>query len=380
MSRTDLLVSQIETWACRLPLPAPIDFGRFVALERHFVGVRIRTRDGLVADCLAQTRGCPIDVVLADVIAPLLVGKSAFDIESRRIEVARALTALELDGAIGRAWSLCEICMQDLRAQAAGWPLWRLLGGSPRRVPVELVEGYALVEETAEGFADRLARRVTEGYRAIKIEAAHYTQEVEILRRLELLRKKTGPDCAFVLDFAWSWPTATCKRDFLQALCELKIDWIEDPFPRERVEQYKELKKISKLPIGCGDETTRLSDVAALIDQEAIDVVRIDATTIGGITAARNLASHARSRSLRVSFHERPEVHEHCVFGFDSADHVEIFPVDRPFDCAHELLEAPVIPRVSKGLLEPSDQAGTGIRLRMDALQKTARRYTPISA
>lgn len=380
LSGSELLISRIETWACRLPLTAPIDFGSFVARERHYAAVRVHTHDGLTADCLAQTRGSPVDIVLAEVLAPLLVHKSAFDIESRRLEVARTLTALELDGAIGRAWSLCEICLQDLRSQAAGIPLWRMLGGSPRQVPVLLVEGYSLVEETADGFAERLARRVSEGFRAIKVEAAHYSGSAEVLRRLELFRKKAGFDCALVLDFAWSWPDPASKRDLLAGLEELKVEWLEDPFPRHSIRHYRELKTVCKLPVGCGDESTRPSDLFALIDAGAIDVVRIDATTIGGVSAARQIASHGRSCSRRVSFHERPEVHEHCVFGFDSADHVEIFPVDRPFDCAHEILEEPVASRVTRGFLEPGHRPGTGIRLRADALERWAWRHTEIGS
>lgn len=376
MDGSEPLIERIETWACRLPLAVPIDFGSFIARERHYVAVRIHTRDGLSADCLAQTRGSPVDVVLAEVIAPLLVKRGAFDVESRRLEVTRALAALELDGAIGRAWSLCEICLQDLRSQAAGVPLWRMLGGSPRQVPVALVEGYALLEETAEAFADRLARRVSEGFRMIKIEAAHYSDSGEILRRLELFRKKASADCSLVLDFAWSWPDPASKRDLLAGLAELNVEWLEDPFPRYSIQQYQELKKICKLHVGCGDESTRPADIIALIDAGAIDVVRIDATTIGGISAARQIAAHGRSRSLRVSFHERPEVHEHCVFGFASADHVEVFPVDRPFDCAHEILAEPVVSRVTSGLLAPSRRPGTGIRFRADALERWAWRRT----
>lgn len=379
MGRSNLVISRIEAWAFRLPLVAPIDFGAFIARERNYVGVRLHTREGLTADCLAQARGSPIDVIFAEVFAPLLLGKSALDLESRSGEVHRALIALEWDGAIGRAWSLAEICLQDLRAQAAGWPLWQMLGGNPRPVPVELVEGYALVGESPEQFADRLAGRAAEGYRALKIEAGHYASGPDILRRLELFRSGAGFDCAIILDFAYGWANAAGKRDLVQGLGDLKIEWLEDPFPRQYVDQYRELKAFSRIPIGCGDESTRPADIFALIDAGAIDVVRLDASTIGGITAVRQIASHARSRQLRVSFHERPEVHEHCVFGFDSADHIEIFPIDRPFDCAHDVLEEPVIARVRDGMLEPSDRPGTGIRLRTSALEKLAWRHVDVT-
>ena len=128
-----------------------------------------------MADCLSQTRKAPVDVAILDVLAPALIGRDGLDIPARSADLAGTLRALERDGVFGRGVSLLEMCLHDLKAQAAGLPLWRLY--CDRRshpLDVFLVEGYEMAGETDETFAERLQARQAEGYRMMKLEAAHY--------------------------------------------------------------------------------------------------------------------------------------------------------------------------------------------------------------
>src|SRR5690606_4356485 len=112
------------------------------------------------------------------------------------------------------------------------------------------------------------------------------------------------------------------------------------------------------------------TDLYTLISMRAVDVLRIDATAIGGIGAAKNLGNEATRRGLRVSYHEHPEVHEHCAFGFGMVDHIEMFPTDRQFDQAHRLTLTNSFQRVSNGFLAPSSHPGTGVQLNIPAVKQ----------
>lgn len=377
---SDLSIDRVDVWACTLPLSQPIDFGTFQVHERHHVVVRIRTRGGLVSDCVAQSRGSPIDVAFADLIAPLIMGRDATEIDAIGTDVERALSAMETEGVLGRAWSVAEICLHDLCAQAEGLPLWRMLGAHRDRAPVQLVEGYALVGESNEAFAERLAARVAEGYKMLKIEAAHYASADEIFARLRAFRRLAGESAGLVLDFAWTWRDARSHQDFVLNLVDLGVLWIEDPFPRTRIGAYQDLRAMSPVPVGCGDEATRPGDLTALMRAGAIDELRADATTIGGIGALRLLTAEAKRLGLGVSYHEHPETHEHCVFGFAGVDSVEIFPTDRPFDRVHDLVQNSVFERVRDGWLSATETPGTGVRLRDDVVQAYAHRYHVIDS
>ena len=376
-----LKIRRIEAWACVLPLGQTLAIGPFQVRQRSHLVVRIHTEDGLRADCVTQTRGSPLDVMIADVIGPRLIGREAVDLDACRAHLRRDLAAMEFDGAVGRAWSALEICMHDLQAQAAGLPLWRHLGGRGA-YPAEamVVEGYALEDESDAQFVDRLLRRVEQGFRRIKIEAGHYGDSEALPRRLEAFRRQAGDDCRLVLDFAWTWDRAHAHLELARKVASYRLDWLEDPLDRTLLHDYRLLRQQSGVSIGCGDETSRAADLEALAAASAIDVLRIDATTIGGIEPLRRLSIGAIERGLRVSYHEHPEVHQHCVFGFGAADHVEMFPTDRPFDRVHTLIVDSPFDRVRNGMLQPPEHAGSGIRLRMDAVEQTARRHHRIEA
>jgi L-alanine-DL-glutamate epimerase-like enolase superfamily enzyme len=371
---TNTIIETVETWACSVPLPAPLSFGNFVVSSREYAAVRISTRGGLVADCLGHTRRSPVDVAISDLLTPRLLGKDAVDLGERRSDLMRATLAIEHDGVIGRARSLVDICLWDIRGQALNVPIWRLLGGHRREVPVALVEGYAIGGEREGDLPSRLLARAAEGYSFFKVEAAHYGDPEPVGRILAAVRAEA--DVKFTCDLAWSWQTARQGIEAASAWEGLGIAWIEDPMPRERLSEIAFLRQHSRIPIGVGDEATRVADLESLMNSGCIDVLRIDATTIGGFSSALALAEQAMRRGFRISYHVNPEVHRHCVFANDAADHIEVFPADRPFDCSHVLIEQPSFGDIRHGALGPVAAPGTGLRLNTEAVKRHAYRHS----
>lgn len=192
----DTAIDRIETWACTIPLPAALSFGAFTISQRRYAVLRVVTKGGLVADCVGHTRGSPVDVAITDLFASALLGKDALDHGERLADLARMTVAMEDDGVLGRARSLIDICLWDLKAQAFGVPLWKLLGGSPRTVSVGLVEGYEIAGETESDIAARLAGRVDEGFDFLKMEAAHYGDPQAVRRFSRIRGAKPRMTCA----------------------------------------------------------------------------------------------------------------------------------------------------------------------------------------
>jgi L-alanine-DL-glutamate epimerase-like enolase superfamily enzyme len=208
----------------------------------------------------------------------------------------------------------------------------------------------------------------------MKLEAAHYETPTLLAARVAAIRRHAGKDLRLVLDFAWSWPSVEHGLKCAAPLRDLDIDWLEDPFHRDRVADYADVTAGAGIPIGAGDETTQARQMLRLIEADALHVARVDATTLGGFGPAEEVARQAAARGMRVSFHERPEVHQHLAFGLGLADHVEVFPTDRPFDCAHMLIREPAFDRISKGRLSPPTAPGSGLKLDDKALAKSAKR------
>ena len=374
-----MIIDKIETWLCDVPIANPINLGKFMVMRRSYLAIRVHA-GRFSADCVSQSRGAPLDAVVAEVLAPRLLGKDARDLAAHRAMLELELTALEMHGSIGRAWSAVEICLQDLRAQACGWPLWRMLGGNPRPIPVLLVEGYAIGGESDEAFVDRLVARVGEGFSLLKIEAGHYKDGASLIEQLELFRKKAGDKPQIVLDMAWSWKEAKSWARTTRALEDLGIAWIEDPFSSNAVQRYRELRRDTVVPIGGGDETSRTESMHALLEADALDLIRLDATTMGGIEAVRQLTTDAARRGVAVSHHVHPEIHEHLAFGLGVAGHVEMFPTDRQFDRIHDFTLMPAFDRVVGGHLAPSETPGTGLKLDLERVASFGARHLSVSA
>jgi L-alanine-DL-glutamate epimerase-like enolase superfamily enzyme len=372
-------IDQIDVWACCVPLPAPLPFGAFSVTARRYVALRVRTVGGLTADVVGHSRGSPIDVAIADLLAPRLLGTDPSDIGARHDDFLNATVALERDGVLGRAWSLLELALQGLQASLLKLPAWKHLGGSARELTVQLVEGYALPDESDEAFAERLVARTDEGYRALKVEGAHYRDWRTLERRLQLVRRQ-APQCRLVVDFAWSWRRASEHAETLAALESLGIDWIEDAFPRDAIAEYAHAARLTRVPMGCGDEATRSADLIALVDGAALQVVRLDATALGGFSAVLPLVSSFGEQRRRVSFHEFAEIHEHCALVGNVVDHIEMFPKDRPFDVRHWLTETSAHERVRGGSLLPGNDPGLGVVLDMDQVTRHSIRHGRIAA
>jgi L-alanine-DL-glutamate epimerase-like enolase superfamily enzyme len=372
-------VAQIDVWACRVPLPAPLDFGTYSVSSRYYVALRISTRSGLQADVIGHCRGSPVDVAIADILAPRLIGSDALDVDARHKDFLRLAVALEADGVMGRAWSLIELALQGIGASARQLPVWRAIGGSPRRIAVQLVEGYSIPGESDEAFAHRLLARVREGYTALKIAGSQYSDGKVLLRRLHLLRRE-APQTRLVIDMGWSWHRADEHREQLAALAELGIDWLEDAFPRDAVDEYARAAQMTTMPVGCGDEATRASDILALVERTALAVARLDVTALGGITGVLPLMRRIVAARRRVSLHEFADLHIHVALAEPQIDHVEMFPTDRPFDARHLLTLSCAHQRVKQGWLEAPLEPGFGIDLDVAQVARFAYRHACVRA
>ena len=100
--------------------------------------VRIFTDDGLVG--LGETFYVPraISAMVHDVFANLLLGRSAFDIESHWQNMFYTVNFFGYGGSETRAISAVDVALWDLLGQYTGQPIYNLLGGPLPRPHLDL--------------------------------------------------------------------------------------------------------------------------------------------------------------------------------------------------------------------------------------------------
>lgn len=100
--------------------------------------VRIHTDDGLIG--LGETFYVPraISAMVHDVFANLLLGRSAFDIESHWQNMFYTVNFFGYGGSETRAISAVDVALWDLLGQYTGQPIYNLLGGRLPRLDLDL--------------------------------------------------------------------------------------------------------------------------------------------------------------------------------------------------------------------------------------------------
>ena len=341
--------------------------------EREYTIVRVTADDGTIGVAYSLSRGAPIAETVDRLVAPLVLGEDAVAVSRVQERIEQGLRLLGLDGFLLRAISLVDICLWDIRATSAGVPLWRLLGEQRDTVPVLLVDCYAESGDAVHDLVERLRRRVADGYRALKIHAPDPAVMTELLGNV---RKAVGSDVSLVVDLAMSAPDLQAAISAIRSWSPFDPAWVEDPFRGEETELLRRLREAVDVPIGAGDEVASRHAIERLITDQAVDVVRLDATCHGGISGMRRLCELAAARGVRVSAHTYPELHRHCSFAWSSLDHVEAFAPASEYDRSEAFIDADARVRAVDGHLTAPEQAGAGIQVDWPTVTGSAVRST----
>ncbi|GAA0586830.1 mandelate racemase/muconate lactonizing enzyme family protein [Paractinoplanes ferrugineus] len=208
-------------------------------------------------------------------------------------------------GAIGAL----DTALWDLKAKAAGEPLWRMLGALDRFVP-----GYASGLDIALD-DDRLADLYTEfadrGYSSGKLKGGLHLEHD--LRRLRILREVLGRNSAepaLMLDANESWNRSQAVRYVTALERAIDLTWIEEPVRRWDAAGLASVRRGIRAAVATGENLTGLEQYRPLLDADAVDVVQVG--NVWGITHFLRVAAVAHSRDLPVSpvaYHTNPVAH-----------------------------------------------------------------------
>lgn len=191
-----------------------------------------------------------------------------------------------------------DAALWDLKAKAAGEPLWRLLGARDRFVP-----GYASGLDIAlddDALAALYLGMGERGFTGGKLKGGRDAQTD--IRRLGILRDalaRNTQNPALMLDANESWNLKEAVR-YLSAIEDrLDLTWIEEPLRRWDAAGHARLSRAVKAAVATGENLTGLDQYGPLFDQGAVDIAQAGA--VWGVTHFLRVANAAHSRDLPVS-------------------------------------------------------------------------------
>jgi L-alanine-DL-glutamate epimerase-like enolase superfamily enzyme len=155
------------------------------------------------------------------------------------------------------------------------------------------------------------------------------------------------------MDAAWVFRAVDDALAFLDDVTDARLAWFEDVFPPGDAAIVAELRRRTDVPIAMGDEQGGSYYPEALLLREAVDVVRIDLTCMGGITSAPRIIGACEAAGAAFAPHMFAHVHSQ-VFGALGYDvPVEWGVPGTGVDQYADSLRQPVL---EDGLMRPFDE------------------------
>lgn len=358
MTDTGLRVSRIMLAECRMPLPRPVRLGAVAITSRDYVAMRIIADDGTHGDAIGYPRGTPLQA-LASSMAQEVLGTA---LDQRRDTVARMLNKrVNVRSTFIRPASLYDIALADLEAKAAGKSWSALHGGTRTSVPVMAVSGYYLDERTIDDVAREVGELFDTGVTRVKIMLRG--DDLDFDRRFIAACAKVA-EGRLAADAHWSFNSLAEAQQYLRPLDDLGLVFLEDPFGAHLNTQLADLQGEMTTPLAAGEDMPDEYSLAALA--ESIGVIRIDATTCGGITPALDVARSVGRAGCRIMPHIFAPLHAQLAAVSPDVEMVEIVPDFVGADPLNRLLARP--PRIAGGILHIDEAPSAGLSLNWEAV------------
>jgi len=391
----------------------PITDARVIVTRpgRNFVTLKIETADGSfgLGDATLNGRELAVVSYLSDHVLPCLIGRDAHQIEDiwqflyrgaywRRGPVTMAAVAA------------VDTALWDLKAKAAGMPLYQLLGGACRRAV--RVYGHANGETVEETIAEA-KRYVGLGYTAVRLqsgvpglasaygvsrdkmfyEPADGALPVEnrwstrkylasVPELFEAARTALGWDIDLLHDTHHRLTPIEAAR-LGKDLEPYRLFWLEDTVAADNQASFRLIRQHTTTPLAVGEVFNSIWDCKQLIEEQLIDYIRTTVVHAGGISHLRRIAALADIYHVKTGCHGATDLSPVCMAAalhFDLAipnfglqEYMRHTPqTDAVFPHAY---------RFSDGFLHPGDEPGLGVDIdeTLAAQYPYQRAYLPVN-
>lgn len=198
-----------------------------------------------------------------------------------------------------------DIALWDLLGKYLQEPVYRLLGYN--KAYPKLAYASQLFGDTPEETFQKARNAKSDNFLAVKFGWGSFGKGSATADADHLMaaREGLGPDIRLMVDAGTAWREDTdAAKQRLQALNEVKVHWLEEPFVNLALESYRSLSETRpQVPLAAGEGCHNYMQAAAMIVHAGLQFIQIDTGRIGGITVARRVAELAAGRGLSFVNH-----------------------------------------------------------------------------
>ena len=364
---------------------------------RNFVTLKIETDEGLtgIGDATLNGRELAVASYLEDHVAPCLIGRDPHQVEDIWQYLYRG--AYWRRGPVTMsAIAAVDTALWDIKAKAAGMPLYQLLGGKSRTGV--MVYGHANGSDI-EATVDEVLRYKEMGYRAVRaqsgvpglnkvygVSSEHDWSTERYLdhtpRLFEKVRDAAGWDLHLLHDVHHRLTPIEAAR-LGKSLEPLRLFWMEDATPAEHQESFRLIRQHTTTPLAVGEVFNTIWDCKTLIQEQLIDYIRATVVHAGGITHLRRIADFAAMHQVRTGSHGATDLSPVCM---GAALHFDLWVPNFGIQeyMRHSEQTDAVFPHAytfANGMLYPGDAPGHGVDIdeTLAARYPYQRAYLPVN-
>jgi L-alanine-DL-glutamate epimerase-like enolase superfamily enzyme len=286
----------------RVPEGQNVTLGIGRAVKRDSVLIRVETDEGITGWGEAHHGRCPgaIAKLIDTTLSELVVGMDALDVVGVWARVYKMqLASHGMGAAAAMALSGLDIALWDIRGKAAGWPIWRLLGGASKPIKA-YAGGISLGWQDPASLAEEAQGHVAAGYRALKLRMGD--SPARDIARARAVRDAVGEEIDILTDANTGYSLADVRK-VMPVFEELSIGWLEEPFPPHDHRLYREAAALGTVPLAAGENHFTRFEFTTLIEEGAVGYVQPDLSKTGGITETMRIANLASAYKMSVNPH-----------------------------------------------------------------------------
>jgi D-galactarolactone cycloisomerase len=365
-------ITDVKTIRLRATIPTEGQvFSRSgVRNSRSTTLVQVKTDEGITGLGSCSGNGELIEVIVARVLKPLLIGMDPTQIDEiwDNAYVRGGHKEFGTRGVGVVALSGIDIALWDILGKLRGLPLYQLLGGKCR----DKVSVYAtaLYPEEPSKVAKRARRFAEHGFNGVKIKVGFdLDQDIQIVRAV---RRELGKDFIVMTDANQGY-TLEVGLDAAASFADCGVFWLEEPLFVEDIAGHAELRERGKVPIAVGENLNMCYAFENFMVRGAVDYLQPDVARAGGVTEIKKIAATAAVHRIPISFHTWGDgvalaASVHLSAALKNSILMELDYTYNPL--REELLRDPF--RLVKGCLIPPEKPGLGVELNPEALQRFA--------
>jgi len=368
-------ITRISSYQVEIPLkPAR----RMIsALGQHtvsrYVLVRVETDAGIEgageATVMSRWSGetaWGAQAIIDHVFAPLLVGCDPSDIPG----IDHVMDRAAADNWFAK--SAIEMACWDIQGKEAGKPVYELLGGAVRPLPITC--RFSMGAYPIDRARQRAAELIEEGFTTIKVKVG--TDIDEDVARVAAVRETIGPEHELVIDANAGWDAATSIAA-MDRMAGDRVGLFEQPTTKGDFHALAEVRRAISCPVMADDIVFDLPDALECIRHEACDVISLHPGKNGGIRKAWEIAGLAAEHDVACSIGSNLEFDIaaaamcHLVVACPNMQ-VETYPGDILGPDYHEARVAtnPIV--VNGPVIETPAGPGLGVDVDWDAVVRMA--------